>query len=447
MSTAALARDLEAALATIPLLDAHTHMDAAHLAARGLADIQLYHMVVSDLYSAGCPDGARLSEDPTDAETTARLERAIPYLPRTRNTFLAWGVRLILADLYDWREPVTADNWQRLDARIRERASDAAWPRAILRRAGIQRTCTELWRGRDGQHDDLLQYSLEWAFFTRNQWGQFDAPLYELECTWSAERPLPPLPVTLGGQRAPAARPVRTLADVEAALDHYVAAIPFDRVLNSAQHFSTDIAYRGVTAAEMRTALRRRDQAGPVERDTYANYLIEGFMQRLEARPHPLQYQFSLGAEPLPFETASRINQETLAELAALIARHPKLSFLCHVSSLHANQTLCSMARELPNLALVGYWWHNFFPEFIRQTIRTRLDMLPVNRQVGFISDAYCADWAYAKVMLVRKQLALVLADKIEQGQYDRELALATARAILFDTPRDLCGMVPVAGA
>src|ERR1043165_8647125 len=50
---------LEEALAEIPVLDIHTHLVGGRLGARGLHDVLLYHMVVSDLYAAGCPTGAR----------------------------------------------------------------------------------------------------------------------------------------------------------------------------------------------------------------------------------------------------------------------------------------------------------------------------------------------------------------------------------------------------
>ncbi len=52
-------------LLKLPVIDAHTHVDALHLTARGLHDILLYHMIITELYSAGCPDGARLSENRT----------------------------------------------------------------------------------------------------------------------------------------------------------------------------------------------------------------------------------------------------------------------------------------------------------------------------------------------------------------------------------------------
>ncbi len=81
---------------------------------------------------------------------------------------------------------------------------------------------------------------------------------------------------------------------------------------------------------------------------------------------------------------------------------------------------MCTLARELPNLSLAGYWWHNFFPDAIAQVMRERLEMLPANKQVGFFSDAYCAEWSYAKAVIVRKILARVLAERIELGQFDR---------------------------
>ncbi len=124
-----------------------------------------------------------------------------------------------------------------------------------------------------------------------------------------------------------------------------------------------------------------------------------------------------------------------------MISRHPRLRFQCYLASRHANQSLCTMCRELPNLSLAGYWWHNFFPSAIRQVMEERLDMLPVSKQVGFFSDAYCLEWAYAKSRIVRNQLATVLAQKVRQGQYHSDDAIAIARAILFDTPRELCGV------
>ncbi len=440
----ALANRIEEALAEVPVLDIHTHLVGGKLGARGLHDVLLYHMVVSDLYAAGCPNGARLTQfpawpDPTEARQ--RIEEALPFLPAIQNTSSFWGVRFILRDLYGWNKAITASSWRKLDAQVRERADDRAWHHSVLDRLNIRRTGTEIARRGSGEDDERLQYALEWGFFTRCQWGEFDTALYELERCWG-RTPESPAPIG-GGGRPPTERSIRSLSDVHAAISHYVNAMPYDRILSTATHLSTDIDYRLVTDAEMEAALARRAVAGPAERDVYASYINEALLAQLEQRSDRLVFQFSFGAEPLPYETGSRLRQETIRQLGEIVGRHPKLRFQCFLSSRHANQSLCTLARELPNLSLAGCWWHNFFPDVIRQIIGERLDMLPTNKQVGFFSDAYCVEWTYAKARLVRRQLARALAERIEQGQYSQGEALKIAEAILYESPRQLLGMTP----
>lgn len=446
MASQSLIDDLEQALAELPMFDAHTHLVGGRLGARGLHDILLYHMLISDLYAAGCPSGARLTQYPgwpDVAEAHARIEEALPYLPHLRNTSCWWMAKSILSDLYDWHEPVTADNWRRLDAIVRERADDRAWHHSVFDRLHILRTCAEYARRGTGQDDDRLQYSLEWAFFTRCQWGEFDTALYELEKCWGRS-PEPPTPI--GGTRPPTERTIRTLEDVHAAIAHYVQAIPYHQIIGTATGFSTAIDYRVVDEREMAAALRRRATAGPAERDIYASYINEAYLTALEPHADRIVFQFSLGAEPLPYETASILHQRTIGQLGDMMARHPRLRFQAFLGCRHANQAMCTLTRELPNLSLAGYWWHNFFPDAVRQIMHERLDMLPVNKQLGFFSDAYCVEWVYGKAMLVRKQLAQVLADKVAAGQYSRDDAISIARSILYESPQTLLGMRSTSG-
>ena len=351
-------------------------------------------------------------------------------------------MRIILRDLYGWDEPVTADNWQRLDAAIRDRADDRGWQREILGRANVNRATTELARRGDGDDDDLLYYSMEWAFFTRTQRGEFDTALYELERCWG-RKPESPIPHGASGRPAPD-RAIRTLDDVHEAMRHFVKELAATEVVSFATHISSDIVFRDVMDAEMAAALKRRGEAGPAERDVYASYIHEAFLTALEEHAERIAFQFSFAAEPMPHETASLAPQRAIAHLADAAARHPKVRFIAFVASRHANQSFCTLCRELPNFALAGYWWHNFFPGVIRQVMEERLDMLPVNKQIGFFSDAYSAEWTYAKATMVRNQLAQVLAQKIRQGQYTFDEAIAIARAILFDAPQQLLGMKPV---
>jgi len=360
-------------------------------------------------------------------------------LQHIQNTSCDWILRTILADLYGCKEPIIASNWKKLDRLIRERADDKSWQRSMLDRINVRRSVTEWARRGKGDDDELLQYSLEWAMFTRCQWGEFDTALYELERAWGRQ-PESPAPIG-GGKRPGTDRTIRTLADVHAAMKHYVAALPKGKIVSTATTFSADLNYDLVSDAQMEAALARRNQAGSAERDVYGSYIQELFLQTLEREYPELVYQFSMGAEPLPFETGSRLPQRTLGQLGEMVGRHPKLHFQCFLASRHANQSLCTLVRELPNLSLAGYWWHNFYPNTICQVMSERLEMTPTNKQMGFFSDAYCLEWAYGKLVLVRKLMAKVLAQKVEDGQYSKGEALAVSKAILYDAPRTVLGM------
>ncbi len=439
-----LTGDLVAALDEIPLYDVHTHLIGDQLAARGLHDVLLYHMVVSDLYAAGCPEGARLSQFPgvpDEVEATTRIEQARPYLHRARNTSNAWMVRTILADLYDWHEPVTADNWRTLDALVRERSAEPGWALATFDRTGVARSNTEWGRRGDGSGDARLAYCLEWGFLTRVQWGEFDTPLYELERCWST--PEAGLPMEIGGGKRPeVSRTIRSADDALAAAAHYVDAIP-EAVLGMVTHFSTDLDYTTPTAAQFEAALARRASATGAERTVYASFVHEAVLAEMERRRPDVTIQFSFGAEPLPFETGARMRQETLGQVADLLVRHPGLRFQVTNATRHVNQGLCSIAREVPNFSLAGYWWHAFYPDSIKQAMGERLDMLPTTSQCGFFSDAYCVEWQYAKATLVRRLYADVLAERVERGQYSFDDALSIARSVLYESAEHLLGMTP----
>jgi len=119
-----LANEIYSELVKIPLYDIHTHIDVSHMTARGLDDIILYHMIVSELYAAGCPSGERVPEDRSEEEAIRRLEEAAPYFKYVQNSSLMWVARTILKDLYGWDEPVTEDNWREIHEIIRKKNAE-----------------------------------------------------------------------------------------------------------------------------------------------------------------------------------------------------------------------------------------------------------------------------------------------------------------------------------
>lgn len=428
------------ALDRCPKIDIHTHLSPGRLMARGLDDILLYHMVNTELYSAGAPDGERVPEDRDEEAALERLKRAIPHLERIRNTSLFWGLKMILRDLYDWNEDITPSNWRELHAHIQEcNRDDGSRARAVLRNLNIKKTGTEFVRRAGGMADDIFDYALEWAFFARVQWGQPDIALYELERAWNSPGPQKPLPVTLKkSDRAVFTKRIEKPCHIREAVSRYCSLIPYDRVDATTQHLSTDLDYRWCADGEVETALAKRAEAGNAERDIYSSAVLYAFLSELQKHGDEIVFQFSLGAEALPFESGARLRQETVGQLAGLLASFPGLRFMCFNASRHAHQSLCTLVREFPNFSLAGFWWHSFFPGALRELIEERLDMVPVNRQCGFFTDAYCVDWVHGKSRILLDQYARVFSEKIEAGQYSLGDVERISEEIFFKTPVEL---------
>lgn len=64
--------------------------------------------------------------------------------------------------------------------------------------------------------------------------------------------------------------------------------------------------------------------------------------------------------------------------------------------------------------------------------------MVPLSRQIGYMTDAYCADWVYGKDLLLTSSYAHVFSEKIESGQYTLGDVGTIARRIFSETPEEL---------
>lgn len=74
----------------------------------------------------------------------------------------------------------------------------------------------------------------------------------------------------------------------------------------------------------------------------------------------------------------------------------------------------------------------------MKQVAEERLDMIPLNRQVGYLTDAYCIDWVYGKNRIVLSQFAIVFTEKIQTEQYTIKDVEYIAKNIFYDSPIEI---------
>ncbi len=410
---------LRTAINQIPTVDIHSHIDYRHPAATDVNDIVFYHYIVSELAAAGMPTN-HLSSDQSPRE---RLQAALPYLPRIANTSTYWGLQQIVRDLYHLDGPLTEASWLTLCERIEEHATDPARVRQILQdHAHIRRTfLTFPWDAEwDGVDDRFFVPTVRVEPLVSRPWN--NALLQTLE------------------QRSQ--RTIYTAADVHEALQHIASEWQRRGVIAIAASFERDHTWdwrapspRRVDAALR--ALRRGEHLTDIEVDELNVFALRSLLTACEALHLPVQLMLGIRglATGLRLPTTQT---DILIALATLFADFPNVCFDVILANPVQSHELAAYAKMHPNVWVAGYWWYALYPSVIRRMLRERLEMLPGNKINGFFSDAYCVEWSYAKVQIVRRQIAEVLSDMVEEGYLEEEQAVTLAEQLLNHNPGHL---------
>jgi glucuronate isomerase len=116
----------------------------------------------------------------------------------------------------------------------------------------------------------------------------------------------------------------------------------------------------------------------------------------------------------------------------------PRARVIVIESNWSAVQSTCLAARQCPNLYVGGHWWQSLYDTSTLEQMRHRLAAVPMNKVVGFFSDAYAAEWVYARLLLCQEPLAQALAERIEAGRLTEDTALEIARCWLHDNAAEL---------
>ncbi len=407
---------LQAAVAQIPAVDIHSHIDFRRPAATDVGDVVFYHYIVSELMTAGMPRALLSSENaPRD-----RLRAAVPYLSRIANTSTHWALRRIVRDLYEIEGPLDESAWMRLCDRVEADARQPGRAAYVLKeKARVRRTfLTFRW--------DAAWEGVDTALF---------CPTVRVEALVS--QPWDDDLVQLLEDRAQ--QSIRTAADVERAMQQLVSSWQEQGVVALAASFERERLWDWSAPSPSRVdaalrALRRSEALSNVEADALNVFAWRSLLAACDARRIPVQIM--VGIRRLPGGLRLPVTKpDSLAALAVLFADFPNLRFDVALANPVQSHELASYAKMHPNVSVAGYWWYALNPSVIRRMLRERIELLPANKIQGFFSDAYCVEWSYGKVQLVRRQIAHVLADMVEEGYLEEEQAVDLAADLLDRNP------------
>ncbi len=413
-------------IARIPVIDVHTHLDRNALAADDLWTVLGYHMVRYPLRSAGVSEEKLWPGGNFHQIDDAMRQEFLGAWPHVKNTGFGWALRQILADLYEFDEELTAESMPALVETFRARRSDPDWGREILRRAGIVRVMSSRLDERSfvlGDDDPHMRLTVE---------SQPTVGTREY------------LPWTDRLERLDrrAGREVKTVTDLfDASVAHYEMFDWSDkRALVSWTSSVADFTPTGdAEIADTLQRLRAGQPVSPEKLERLEAACIRAMLHAVGDKVDVFQWvfgvQFLTSGRPHPVAKASEAFFQTMGHLVGEFA---DLQFDMLSGYELAEPLLCGLALGYANVSLTSFWWQTFYPSVMLAALRRRLDMVPAAKLCGFFSDGWCTEWTYARLKMTRHVLADVLAERVEQGLASMDDAVATARQMLFDTPKRL---------
>ncbi len=417
-------------IAQIPIIDVHSHLNRGQLTPPSIDKILLYHMVMYPLRSAGVPEEmlwpGKGKPGPDRKELYRRFAEAWPGMV---NTGFAQMLEGILRELYDFDEPVTIDSLPRLEEIFDKKTAEPEWPKEVMRRCNIVRVFSsqvDVPPLENGQWDGGIRFTVEATLIN-----------HVIEHKLVGDQ--------LQGAAGATGVEIASYDDLQKAVNAY-----YDKYDWSDK--SAMVAWMG-SIADFTPVDRSyidqiiRDARSGKNISTEDKGLFEAALVRcmcnvaLQKAP---TFQLVYGTQRLGLgkgNMTARALPQFSSTIPYLLNEYPEIHFNVLNGYELDEPVLCTLCTGYKNFSLSNFWWHSFYPSAMYHGWHRRLEMCPASRLVGFFSDGWNVEWTWARAMMVRRVLSRVLGDKVEQGFYTRDEAVAIARRLFFETPRRIfCG-------
>jgi hypothetical protein len=187
------------------------------------------------------------------------------------------------------------------------------------------------------------------------------------------------------------------------------------------------------------SVLRKARDHLPLDASEIGGFATFGTVCLLEAlrRTSIRLIQVIVGAEVLsPHRSITHWDGAFTGSLARLVGRFEDFHFSLSSASDLYTQDVGILAKHLPNVSVAGYWWHTLYPFYLKKSLETRLDMIPIGKIVAYFSDAYHAEWCYPKLKMVKQVVGEIIQERMARGWYDLETALGIIRHIFYENPK-----------
>jgi glucuronate isomerase len=420
-------------LRQMPICDPHTHVRQNQPVARRLGELLGYHYY-TELANSSRGRPLPLPEDPA-----ARVEYVWPHLAQLRGTVqFDWmmGISEIFLGIPrgDWFARPRAE----VIARARKALEDPGYQQKVFEQTRLEQAylTNQFDEDLSGLKDDRLVPCV-----------RTDDLVFNLDANKTIAR-LDKLAKSKSGANLKAfEQALRKVFDRFAAWKMGYAALGLPPSFCCAE-------VNARTAEGLLKKWARGEGLDAAARVTWASFMVD----RIAAQCARVKAPFCLmtGADRNVYTAGVPAGQDQLRSDAnlrgydRLLNKYPQVRFPILILTDATATELDAMGWIRHNVYPCSHWWYDNNPVNIRRALRRRLDVLPRNKFIAFHSDGYSLEFVLPKFNTFRLQLALVLAERIEESRaggpqviepLDVDGALALAERIMLRNPREILGV------
>jgi len=400
----------------LPMVDVHEHHFPKVLDAPDVDLLRLF----SESYAgwtrgrpfslpseAGDPRPAELPRGPTTWQALT------PYLLESGSNSFVRNLVRVVTELYgDGDDAITAGNWDRLDAKIRQQHARPHGWLEILDRARIERIIT------DPYVDPMID-----AHHAISPRHLSVLRINAFACGWNPEAK---------DHNGTSAHEILGRLGIEpTSFDDYVATLDelvagargrHQVALKNALAYDRHLDFDAPDEALARAAWGKRSP-NAAEQKAFSDFVVDRFCRL--AGEHDLPMQMHLGS--------AIIRGSHPLNVAGLVEQHPRTRFLLMHLAYPWARDLLGMALIYRNIWIDLCWAPLLSPTLFKQSLHEAIEVLPDETRMMIGGDNWHAEETYGAMTLARQMLAEVLEEKIASGYFTEADAQRLAPKILRD--------------
>ncbi|MCP4639576.1 MAG: amidohydrolase family protein [bacterium] len=105
-----------------------------------------------------------------------------------------------------------------------------------------------------------------------------------------------------------------------------------------------------------------------------------------------------------------------------------------HISYPYQDEAIV-LTKNCPNVTINFCWNWSMGQAATRRALSEVLDLVPANKIHGFGGDYLFVEGSYGHAVIARKEIARVLAEKVEEGRFTEDYAAQVGTMLLRDNP------------